>query len=178
MGSDRGLKAIWYLAPGHPSEPDVLYAGIQPAGLFASRDRGASWEPINGLNEHPTRDTWQPAKGGLALHSIYVDPRDARRIYAAVSAGGVYRSDDGGTTWKNMLDDLDAEPGVVPWIDGVGPDPAKTVIDQDDGGDEEWLWLTPKSKFPEGSYLIRIEGYRSSESLHYSQHMEKIYVNR
>jgi photosystem II stability/assembly factor-like uncharacterized protein len=97
---DRALKAIWYLAPGHPSEPDVLFAGIQPAGLFVSRDSGASWEPVRGLNEHPTRETWQPAKGGLALHSIFVDPRDAQRIYAAVSAGGVYRSDDGGATWK------------------------------------------------------------------------------
>jgi photosystem II stability/assembly factor-like uncharacterized protein len=96
----KSLKAIWYLAPGHVDDPDTLYAGIQPAGLFASRDRGNSWEPVTGLNEHATRDTWQPAKGGLALHSIYIDPRDAQRIYAAVSAGGVYRSDDGGSTWK------------------------------------------------------------------------------
>ena len=96
----NSLKAIWYLAPGHADNPDTLYAGIQPAGLFASRDRGNSWEPVTGLNEHATRDTWQPAKGGLALHSIYIDPRDAQRIYAAVSAGGVYRSDDGGSTWR------------------------------------------------------------------------------
>ncbi len=94
------LKAIWHLAPGHPDEPEVLYAGIQPAGLFVSRDRGGKWEPVRGLNEHPTRSTWQPAKGGLALHSIHVDPRDAGLIYAAISAGGVYRSEDGGATWK------------------------------------------------------------------------------
>lgn len=94
------LRAIWHLAPGHSSEPQTILAGIEPAGLFISRDRGASWEPVLGLNGHPTRRTWQPARGGLALHSIYVDPRDARRIYAAVSAGGVYRSDDGGTSWK------------------------------------------------------------------------------
>jgi photosystem II stability/assembly factor-like uncharacterized protein len=29
-----------------------------------------------------------------------VDPRDAERIYAAISAGGVYRSDDGGAVWR------------------------------------------------------------------------------
>ena len=39
-------------------------------------------------------------------------------------------------------------------------------------------WSTPAAGFPEGSYLVRIDAYRSSESLHYSQHMEKIYVNR
>jgi photosystem II stability/assembly factor-like uncharacterized protein len=93
------LRAIWYLAPGHSSEPETLYAGIEPAALYASRDRGESWSPVDALNEHPTRAHWQPAKGGLALHSIYIDPRDARRIYAAVSAGGVYRSDDGGASW-------------------------------------------------------------------------------
>jgi photosystem II stability/assembly factor-like uncharacterized protein len=96
----NSLSAVWYLAPGQPDEPGSLYAGIQPAGLFVSRDGGARWEPIPGLNDHRTRSTWQPAKGGLALHSIYVDPRDAGRIYAAISAGGVYRSDDGGATWK------------------------------------------------------------------------------
>lgn len=99
-GGAQGLKAIWYLAPGHASEPDTLYAGVEPAGLLVSRDCGAVWEPVSGLNDHPTRSTWQEAKGGLALHSIYVDPRDARRIYAAVSAGGVYRSDDGGVSWE------------------------------------------------------------------------------
>jgi photosystem II stability/assembly factor-like uncharacterized protein len=95
-----GLAAIWHLAPGHASEPGTLYAGIEPAGLFVSRDRGAGWEPVPALNEHPTRRNWQPAKGGLALHSIHVDPRDRRRIYVAVSAGGVYRSDDAGLSWK------------------------------------------------------------------------------
>ena len=97
-GEDR-LRAIWHLAPGHSSEPNTLYAGIEPAGLYKSHDRGDNWEPVRALNEHPTRTDWQPAKGGLALHSIYVDPRDALRLYAAVSAGGVYRTDDGGATW-------------------------------------------------------------------------------
>lgn len=95
---ERGLDAIWFLAPGPPSEPDTLLAGIQPAGLFLSRDAGASWE-ASPLNQHPTRDTWQPAGGGLALGSIQLDPSDPDRIYCALSAGGVYRSDDGGATW-------------------------------------------------------------------------------
>lgn len=94
------LKAIWHVAPGHADHADRLYAGIEPAGLFTSDDRGNSWRPVRALNEHRTKDSWQPAKGGLALHSILVDPRDANRIYAAISAGGVYRSDDGGSSWK------------------------------------------------------------------------------
>lgn len=97
---DRGLKAIWHLAPGTADQRDTLYAGIEPAGLFVSHDRGGSWQPLPGLNEHPTNTTWQPAGGGLALGSILHDPRDARRMYCSLSAGGVYRSDDGGTSWS------------------------------------------------------------------------------
>ena len=52
------------------------------------------------------------------------------------------------------------------------------MADTGAGGEEAWVWSTPTGKIPEGSYVIRIEGYRASESLHYSQHQEKIYVNR
>lgn len=96
---DRGLKAIWFLAPGPADEPETMYAGIEPAGLFVTHDRGASWEPITAINDHVTSNTWQPSGGGLSLGSIQFDPRDRRRMYVAVSAGGVYRTDDGGETW-------------------------------------------------------------------------------
>jgi hypothetical protein len=96
---ERGLAAVWCLTPGAATEPEVLYAGIEPAGLFVSGDRGASWEGVTSLNEHPTHATWQPAGGALALHSILVDPRDPDRVYCALSAGGCYRSDDHGATW-------------------------------------------------------------------------------
>jgi hypothetical protein len=97
---DPGLKAIWFLAPGPPDEPDTLWAGIEPAGLFVTRDAGRSWEGVDSLNQHPTRDTWQPAGGGLALGGIQHDPGEPRRIYCSLSAGGVYRSDDAGRSWR------------------------------------------------------------------------------
>lgn len=99
---ERGLAAIWCIAPGHPSEPDRLYAGIEPAGLFVSDDRGASWASVAGLNQHPTSASWQPAGGALALHSVLVDPRTPERLFCAVSAGGVYRSDDHGASWRAL----------------------------------------------------------------------------
>jgi photosystem II stability/assembly factor-like uncharacterized protein len=95
----RGLKAIWFLAPGPVDAPDTLWAGIEPAGLFVTHDAGASWQPVAALNEHPTNNTWQPAGGGLALGSVQHDPREPQRIYCSLSAGGVYRSDDGGASW-------------------------------------------------------------------------------
>ena len=95
--SGRGsTKAVWYLAQAQ----GTLFAGTDPAGLFRSDDQGATWRPVDGLNEHPTRTTWEPSKGCFAVHSIYVDSLQPVNIVAAVSAGGVYRSEDGGETWQ------------------------------------------------------------------------------
>lgn len=98
--ADHDLDAIWHVAPGAPDDPQHLLVGVEPAALFESRDGGGSWSWIRSLEEHPTRRRWQGAKGGLALHSIQVDPRHAGRIYVALSAGGVYRTDDGGESWS------------------------------------------------------------------------------
>ena len=99
--ADTGLslKNIWQIVAGRPHEPDVLYCGVEPAALFESRDGGETWSLVRGLFDHPHRPRWMPGNGGLALHTILLDPADAQRIYVAISAGGVYRSDDGGATW-------------------------------------------------------------------------------
>jgi hypothetical protein len=102
------IKA-WTITPGRASEPGVLYAGVQPAALFKSTDRGVSWELVESLYDHPQRGQWNPGGGGLCLHTIVLDPTDPQRIYVAISAAGVYRTDDGGASWqprnKNTLAD-------------------------------------------------------------------------
>lgn len=98
-GADRTVEAVWHVTPGGAGAPDRLWAGTEPAGLFLSEDAGESWRWIRSLDEHPTRSAWQPAKGGLALHSIQVDPERPDRLYVALSAGGCYRSEDGGASW-------------------------------------------------------------------------------
>ena len=93
------LKNIWQIALGRPEEPNVLYCGVEPAALFESRDAGETWLLVRGLFDHPHRPRWVPGNGGLALHTIVLDPADSQRIYVAISAGGVYMTDDGGLTW-------------------------------------------------------------------------------
>lgn len=97
-GTTRRVRAIWHLA-ALPSEGSTLLAGVDPAALFRSGDNGRSWEWIRSLNLHPTSGAWQPTRGGLTLHSIQIDPRSEERLYVSVSAGGSYRSDDGGESW-------------------------------------------------------------------------------
>jgi serine/threonine protein kinase len=94
------LKNIWQVCLGPENEPDWMYCGVEPAALFASRDAGETWCLVRGLFDHPHRPRWMPGNGGLALHTIVLDPANSQRMYVAISAGGVYRTDDGGATWQ------------------------------------------------------------------------------
>jgi hypothetical protein len=94
------LKQIWKIRPGRHDEPNVLYAGVEPAALFVSRDGGETWTMNQGLYDHPHRAQWQPGGGGLCLHTILPDPANRQRLTIAISTGGVYRTDDGGRTWE------------------------------------------------------------------------------
>jgi photosystem II stability/assembly factor-like uncharacterized protein len=99
-GSEVSLKQIWQIAKGHPSEPDTIYCGVEPAALFKSTDGGESWSLVRGLFDHPHRTQWQPGGGGLCLHTILPDPSNDQRLFVAISTGGVYRTDDGGQNWQ------------------------------------------------------------------------------
>jgi hypothetical protein len=99
-GSKFELKHIWQIVPGHASEPGTWYAGVDDAGLFVSRDDAMTWSELSGLSSHPTRPRWVPGFGGLCLHSILIDPSDARRLWVGISAVGVFRSDDAGASWR------------------------------------------------------------------------------
>jgi photosystem II stability/assembly factor-like uncharacterized protein len=96
--SDVSLKQIWQIV-NDPHDAGTLYCGVEPAALFKSTDGGDTWSLNRGLFDHPHRTQWQPGGGGLCLHTILPDPSNAKRMWIAISTGGVYRTDDGGETW-------------------------------------------------------------------------------
>jgi hypothetical protein len=93
------LARAWALVPS-PSEPDVVWAGSEPQGLFRSTDRGAHFEFVQALWDHPHRPDWGAGFGGAAIHTVLPHPADPDRILVAMSTGGVYRSDDSGKSWS------------------------------------------------------------------------------
>lgn len=94
------VDMVWTLAAGAPSEPGVLWAGVLPAALFRSDDRGESWRLVEGLWTVPERALWFGGGYDLpGIHSIHADPRDGRRLTVGISCGGVWTSGDGGAGW-------------------------------------------------------------------------------
>jgi hypothetical protein len=95
------LSYIWLLAPGGSDQPDRLYAGTEPGGLFQSDDGGDSFYLVETLWNHPSRqEHWfGGGRDQPGICSIVVDPRDGRRVLVGISVGGVFETTDGGESW-------------------------------------------------------------------------------
>ncbi len=180
---------VWHLEPS-PHDPDTVYAGVEDAALFRSTDAGASWQELSGLRDQPSGPHWQPGAGGLCLHTVLLHPTDPQRLYAAVSAAGAFRSDDGGTSWRPInrglrsegIPDADAEVGHCVHRLALHPDRPDVLFMQkhwdvmrsDDAG-ESWHEISGDlpSDFgfpigvhahePDTVYVVPI----TSDSLHY-----------
>lgn len=112
------FKRVWHLEPSL-TDPDTVYAGVEDAALFRSTDGGQTWRELPGLRSAKGQ-LWQPGAGGMCLHTILLDPGNSERIVVAISAAGVFRTNDAGKTWRPMnrglksqseLPDPDAEVG-------------------------------------------------------------------
>lgn len=98
-----------------PQNPNIIYADMwagrqgpwengswdgKESGLYKSIDGGSTWKKLtNGL---PT------VQQGLGRIGFCIAPTDPNRLYATVDAGkdgGMYRSDDGGESWRSISND-------------------------------------------------------------------------
>ncbi len=146
------FKRIWHLEPSL-HDPDVVYAGAEDAAIFRSIDGGKNWKELSGLRNHDSGPRWQPGAGGMAVHTILIDPTNLQRIFVAISAAGVFRTDDGGETWRPMnrgltskyIPDPDAEVGHCVHRIALHPSRPETLfmqmhwhVNRSDDGAETW----------------------------------------
>jgi BNR/Asp-box repeat len=180
---------VWHLEPSL-TDPDTVYAGVEDAALFRSADGGRSWEEVSGLRRHGSGPFWQPGAGGMCLHTIILHPRQETRMLVAISAAGVFASDDSGKTWhpanrglhSEGIPDSDAEVGHC--VHRLASNPSRPdvvfmqkhwdVMRSEDGG-ESWtevsgdlptdfgFTIDVHSHEPETVYVVPIK----SDSEHY-----------
>ena len=93
------FKRVWHLEPSL-SDPDMVYAGVEDAALFTTKDGGKTWKELAGLRGHGTGPQWTPGAGGMGLHTILINPKNPKQIFIAISSAGTFRSDDEGKTWQ------------------------------------------------------------------------------
>ena len=95
------FKRVWHLEPSL-TDASTVFAGVEDAALFKSTDAGQTWQELSGLRGHGTGPHWTPGAGGMCLHTIILDPQNSDRMFIAISAAGVFRTDDAGASWRPM----------------------------------------------------------------------------
>jgi len=151
---------VWHFEPAL-DDADTVYAGVEDAAIFRSTDGGQSWQELSGLRGHGTGREWMPGAGGMAVHTIIQDPSDRQRMFVAISAAGVFRSDDGGQSWQvkntglrsEFLPEPEREVGHCVHRIALHPDRPRTLFMQkhwdvmrsDDAGDS---WTEVSGNLP------------------------------
>ena len=145
IGAQGDLPTIWSLAVD-PVDPDILFAGTRPAGVYRSRDGGRAWQKLD-VDIAPACSIGVPF-----VTALVVDPDDHRTVWAGVEIDGVFRSTDGGDSWTHLENGL-YDPDVHDMtIAATRPkrlfvSTARDVFLSDDLGDT-WHPLGIKEKWP------------------------------
>ena len=122
---------IWSVAVD-PVDPDVIFAGTKPPGVFRSFDRGKYWERLSvGI----------PAEcpiGPPRVTNLVIDPRNHRSVWAGVELGGVFRSRDRGDNWTRLPQLGPRESSTDVHGVAISPgSPAKVLVTTPDG-----IWIS------------------------------------
>ena len=96
------IAAMWE----HQRQPWTFTSGGEGSGIYITLDGGENWQRL-GEDEGLPKD--EMGRVGLAIA-----PSEPNRIYALVESkkNGLYRSDDGGTSWKMINDQLEGSNGI------------------------------------------------------------------
>jgi photosystem II stability/assembly factor-like uncharacterized protein len=98
VGPFRGGRVL--AVTGIEGEPNVFYFGAASGGVWKSTDAGANWNPI--FDKEPIASIGAIAVASSDHNIIYVGTGEAC-IRGNISYGnGVYKSLDGGRTWRNV----------------------------------------------------------------------------
>jgi len=129
--SGLSVAAIWQL---RTDDEGTLFAGVEPAALFRSGDKGESWQSVEGLNARAERKDWQPGNGGLCMHTVLPYPGNPDKMVVGISSVGILGTKDGGESWKVLNGGIHGvfEPDKVMKDGEIGTCPHKIARDATD----------------------------------------------
>jgi photosystem II stability/assembly factor-like uncharacterized protein len=83
-----------------------VYAGTEPSALYISNDGGDSWEKMEALNKLPSSKSWSFPPRPWTHHIRWIEPdnNNPNYVFAAIEAGALVQSHDGGRTWKDRVE--------------------------------------------------------------------------
>ncbi|MBW3554096.1 MAG: hypothetical protein KY466_11320 [Gemmatimonadetes bacterium] len=88
-----------------PAEPGLVWAGTEPSEVWRSADGGGTWERAPGLEALPSSPEWSfpPKPETHHVRWIACHPADPARLWAAIEAGALVSTADGGRTWRDRV---------------------------------------------------------------------------
>ena len=110
IGPFRGGRTVG--AVGVPSQPNVFFIGVNNGGVWKTDDYGRTWNPI--FDDQPTGSIGSLAVAPSNPDIIYVGSGEGLQRPDLSVGDGVYKSTDGGKTWKHMgLRDGQQIPAII-----------------------------------------------------------------
>ena len=94
-----------------PDDPDTLYVGGEPIGIWVSTDAGQNWTHLDSVWDVPeVKGIGYPVTVVEPhVRDISFDSKDPNIIYAALQVGSMIKSADRGATWSLMVEGFDAD---------------------------------------------------------------------
>lgn len=97
IGPHRGGRTVG--AVGVPQQPNVFYIGVNNGGVWKTTDYGRTWFPV--FDDQPTGSIGDVAVAPSNPNIIYVGSGEGLQRPDLSVGDGIYKSTDGGRTWKN-----------------------------------------------------------------------------
>lgn len=88
-----------------PARQELLWAGVEPSAVWRSTDGGSSWDRTADLEDLPSSGDWSfpPRPDTHHVRWVACHPSDPDRLWVAVEAGALIRTDDGGRSWRDRV---------------------------------------------------------------------------
>ena len=130
----------------HPADPDWVYVAAQGApygpsedrGIYRSRDGGANWEKVHYVNPNAGASelSMDPSNPRILYAAFWDHQRDPWQVRSGGEGSGLWKSTDGGDTWRAINDGLpDLMGKTAVSVSGANPDRVFAMIEAEpDGG--------------------------------------------